>query len=112
MEAGLIRSQGRAILAVTTANHGRQIAVNSAPQQTVRIDQPLWVAVNSPGSTEIAVLHNSRLLGKIAGEKGQLRIDPARLGFGPVSLRVVGIGSEEPKSYAWAKPIELTVEKE
>lgn len=111
VQSGRIASQGRTILGITTANHGRRIAVTVAPQSTVRPGQPLWVAANSPGSTEIAVLHNSRLLGKILGEKGFLKIDPATLGYGPVRLRAVGLGGQQPLTYVWAKPIELTVER-
>lgn len=111
VEAGPIQSQGRAITSITTANHGRQIAVTVEPQQTVRPGQPLWVAANSPGSMEIAVLHNSRLLGKIPSEKGRLQIDPATLGSGPVQLRVVGVGDDGPKDYVWAEPIELKLEE-
>lgn len=110
VEAGPILSQGRAILAVRTSNRGRRIAVNVAPQQTVEPGDPIWIAANSPGSTEIAVLHNSRMLGKIAGDKGRLKIDPAGLGYGPVRLRVVGIAGKEPINYAWADPIELTIQ--
>jgi hypothetical protein len=76
----------------------------------VRPGEPLCVTADSPGSTSIAVLHNSRLLGKITGGHGQLEIDPVKLGFGPVELRVVGLGESGSTSYAWAEPIELVVE--
>jgi hypothetical protein len=111
VEAGLIQSQGRQIMAVTTANHGRKIAATVTPQGSVRPGRPLVVAANSPGSVDINVLHNSRLLGRIAGEQGRLSIDPATLGYGPVRLRVVGRGKGGSTSYAWARPLELTVEQ-
>ena len=110
VEAGPIQSQGRWITSLTTANHGRKITASVRPRGTVRPDKPLVVTADSPGSISIAVLHNSRLLGKIAGEGGRLQIDPAPLGLGPVSLRVVGLGKGGSTSYAWARPIELTIE--
>jgi hypothetical protein len=111
IEAGPIQSQGRWISSITTANHGRKITASISPAGTIRPGKPLVVTADSPGSTSISVLHNCRLLGTIAGDHGQLQIDPARLGFGPVELRVVGVGNGGSTSYAWARPIELVVEK-
>lgn len=108
--AGPIQSQGRRVFSITTANHGRKITASVTPEGTVRPGKPLVVTADSPGSIGIAVLHNSRLLGQIAGPQGRLEIDPVKLGFGPVGLRVVGVGEGGSTSYAWAKPIELTVE--
>lgn len=110
VEAGPIQSQGRWITPIATVNHGRKITASVTPTETVRPGKPLVVTADSPGSIEIAVLHNSHLVGKITGQQGQVEIDPATLGFGPVSLRVVGLGKGGSTSYAWAKPIELTVE--
>ena len=110
VQSGPIRSQGRRIFSISTANHGRQITASVAPRGTVRADKPLVVTADSPGSIDIAVLYNSRLVGKIAGEQGQVEIDPATLGFGPVRLRAVGLGTGGSTSYAWAGPIELAVQ--
>ena len=111
VEAGPIQSQGRWIASIATANHGRKITASVSPTGTVRSGKPLVITADSPGSTSIAVLHNSRLLGTIAGQRGQLEIDPAKLGSGPVQLRVVGLGNGGSTSYAWARPIELVVER-
>jgi len=110
VQAGPIQSQGRWISSITTANHGRKITASVTPTGTVRPGKPLVVTADSPGSTSIAVLHNSRLLGTIARDSGRLQVDPAKLGFGPVQLRVVGLGHGGSTSYAWAQPIELVVE--
>ncbi len=107
IQAGPIRSQGRKIVAITTANHGRKITASLMPMGRVRPGQAVTVSANSPGSTQIAVLHNSRLLGMISGESGQLRVDPSVLGDGPLPLRVVGIGPGGPADYAWAKPLTI-----
>ena len=111
-EAGLIRSQGRWIAPITTANHGRTITVEATPAQIAYSGKPLTLTVKSPGSSGIVLLHNSRLLGAIKGSAGRLRIDePAALGYGTVQLRVVGFSSAKPTSYVWAKPINLTIKK-
>jgi hypothetical protein len=110
VEAGLIRSQGRALVPVTFANHGRSIEASVAPQGTAPAGSPLVVSVKSPGSTRIAVLHNSHLVGTIAGESGRVEIDPAVLGSGPVRLRAVGIVADDaPIQYVWSPPLEVHV---
>ena len=109
--AGPIQSQGRRIIAITTAGHGRKITTSVTPRGTVRLGRPLVLAASSPGSIGIAVLHNSRLLGRINGPSGRLDIDPAILGYGPVRLRAVGLGKGGPLDYVWSEPLEVTVEK-
>ncbi len=110
-EAGPIRSQGRAIVPIVAANHGRTITASITPSGTVPMTQRLTVTAKSPKAMGIAVLHNSHLLGKINGESGQLQINPAVLGAGPVRLRIVGLGDGTPLTYTWAAPIEVTLEK-
>ncbi len=104
VEAGLIRSQGRKIFPVVTANRGRKITVSIAPRRTVDADRKLYIKVDSPGSIAIAVMHNSRVVGKIAGESGRIEIDPSTLGYGPVRLSVVGLGQGGPADCALARP--------
>ena len=89
-----IRSQGRAILPIVTANHGRNITVSSAPQHSIHSDQSLVVTAKSPGSINIVVFQGTRPVGRIAGADGQVRIDPALLGRGPVRLQAGRLGPE------------------
>ncbi len=110
IEAGLIQSRGRRIVAVSTANHGREIDVSVAPSESVYSGRSIHIAAKSPGSIAIAVIHNSRLLNRINGSSGRLEINSGALGSGPVILRVVALGKGGPEDYVWAKPIELTVE--
>jgi hypothetical protein len=112
IEDGLIRSQGRWISSITTNNHGRTITAEANPATVVRADEPLTITVNSPGSSSIALLHNSRLLGSVKGSAGKLLIkEPIKLGYGTIELRAVGLSPKGPSTYAWAKPIVLTVKK-
>ena len=109
-EAGPIRSQGRLIVPVNTANHGRKISVSATPSGKVTSGKAVVLRVASPGSYGTVVLHNSRLLGRVDGEQGAVEIDTSTLGTGPVRLRVVALGRGGPTDYVHAKPIELTVE--
>jgi len=109
IEAGLIRSQGRHVLSITTANHGRKITASLSPTGTLSPGSPLVVTASSPRSVGIVVLHNSHAIGRLAGESGRIEIDAAVLGSGPIRLRVVGLSDGGPSSYVWARPLELVV---
>ena len=87
-----IESQGRQIIPVRLANHGRKIEASLVGDGPWRADKPLTIAVNSPGSIGIVAMHGSRVVGRITGEKGRIDIPANTLGAGPVRLRVVGLG--------------------
>jgi hypothetical protein len=110
VEAGLIQSQGRAILPVITDNHGRKIQVKAASKGVIRPDNPLIIDVDSPGSIGVSVLENSRIVGRLAGEKGQIKIEASELGSGPVRLQTVGLGQGDPSTHVMALPIDVLVE--
>ena len=110
VEAGLIQSQGRAILPVITDNHGRKIQVKAASKGVIRPDNPLIIEVDSPGSIGISVLENSRIVSRLAGEKGQIKIEADQLGAGPVRLQTVGLGQGDPSTHVMALPIDVSVE--
>ncbi len=110
VEAGLIQSQGRVIIPIVTDNHERKIAVNVASPGVIRPDNPLLINVNSPGSSSFSVLQNSRIVGRLSGEKGQIKIEAADLGAGPVRLQVIGLGREGPRTHVVSPPIDVRVE--
>ncbi|MGA2798085.1 MAG: hypothetical protein ABSE63_10925 [Thermoguttaceae bacterium] len=110
VEAGLIQSQGRAILPVITDNHGRKIQVKTTSKGVISPDNPLIIDVDSPGSAGIGVLENSRIVGRLAGAKGQIKIEADQLGAGPVRLQTVGLGQGDPSTHVMGLPIDVSVE--
>jgi hypothetical protein len=108
VEAGPIRSQGRWIRLVKTANYGRSIEVSAAPPRIVGPGGPLVITAKAPGCTVIAVFQGNRLVGKIAGPQGRVEIDPHSLGSGPVRLRVMGL-SQTARDNVVAEPLDLEV---
>ncbi|MGO8691396.1 MAG: hypothetical protein ACLQLG_17370 [Thermoguttaceae bacterium] len=108
VEAGPIRSQGRWIQLVKTANYGRTIEVSASPPHTVRPGGPLAITAHAPGCAMIAVFEGNRVVGKIAGPQGRVEIDPHSLGSGPVCLRVMGL-SPTARNNVVARPLELEV---
>jgi hypothetical protein len=110
IEASPIRSQGRAIIPISTANHGRHIEAARLPAGNIRRGDTLTVTAKSPGSLGMLVFHHAQLVGKIAGAEGRVEIDPTKLGRGPVMLRVVGLGEGSAVQNVWAPPLRLEVE--
>ena len=108
--AGPIETQGRRIIPITTANHGRKIEASVVTKPPLQADKPITIAAKSPGAIGILVIQGHRIVARIAGEQGQAEIAPNVLGAGPVELRVVGLGNGGAATHALAAPIELTIQ--
>ncbi|MBN2579763.1 MAG: hypothetical protein JXB10_12305 [Pirellulales bacterium] len=108
--AGPIQTQGRTIFAVESANYGRKIFVKAVSGQHVTPDNPLVLEVASPGSTGVAIIQNSRLVGRLAGNQGRIEIPAEKLGAGPVRLTALGLGRGGVRSHVVAPPIDVTVD--
>ena len=109
VQKGPIRSQGRRIIEISTANHGRSITVEALPQPAVTPDAPLVLVVNAPRAMNVGVLQGTRVVARIAGPQGRCEIKAAMLGAGPVRLQVVGFGTGGPETNVLAKPLDVLV---
>ncbi|NLF09152.1 MAG: hypothetical protein GX594_14425, partial [Pirellulaceae bacterium] len=67
------------------------------------------IAVRSPDSAGVVVLHGSRVVGKLNGGEGRIEVPADKLGAGPVRLRVIGIGGGGVRTNAAAEPLELSL---
>ncbi|HEX3727861.1 MAG TPA: hypothetical protein VHV08_16530, partial [Pirellulales bacterium] len=110
IEAGPIESQGRAQLGVVVDNHGRTAQMTTSPANTVRWDETLKVHVKAPGMSEILIVNNDRLLGRVSASEGQVEINPRRFGLGPVMLQAFGVSGSGPRNRVAATPVRITVE--
>ncbi|MBN1909570.1 MAG: hypothetical protein JW818_07525 [Pirellulales bacterium] len=104
-----IHTQGRAILPLKTANHGRTIMARYSPPGGVRLGGHLDVTAKSPGASQIDVYHRRLHLGTIRGESGQLAINPDRLGQGPVQLDVIAVHGAGLGGRVRAEPLSFEV---
>jgi hypothetical protein len=104
-----IESQGRQIIPVRLANHGRKIEASLVGDETQRADQPLTISVRSPGSIGVVALRGSTVLARVAGEEGKVEIPANTLGAGPVQIRVIGLGSGGATTNVVADPLEVTL---
>ena len=109
---GPVPARGEKIIPVATANHKRTIQVTCEPEKVVSLKKSLIITVKSPKSTSIHIIRGMSPLRTIAGDDGQVEIPAEALGLGPVRLQVVGVGNaEDPKSYAFAPPLDIVVEE-
>jgi hypothetical protein len=108
IDAGPIETQGRAIIPVTSNNHGRTIQATAAAG--IRWGQSLKVHIKAEGMQELAVVHGTRVLGKTTGPEGDVEINPRVFGLGPVQLQAVGTAGATAAQRVWSAPIVLNVE--
>jgi len=107
---GVRRLQGSQTIAIITRNHRRSVSFEEKPDGVVSASSPVRLEVIAPGSIGVAVTHNGRLVGRLSGDRGRIEIDPQRLGYGPVTLKVVGLGAGGPATNVIARPVEFTVQ--
>lgn len=108
IENSTIETQGRAIVPITTANHGRTIEFTATPADRVKWGEKLTLAAKCPGASAIRIQRNGALIKEVTGEEGSIEIDPQLLGYGPVVLNAVVIGATV-QEQAISSPIRLQV---
>ena len=101
-----IETQGRAIVPIIVDNHGAAVEIKVAPATRAPISGKFKVTVRQPGATSIAVRQNSRDLGRVMGETGELEIPATAVGRGPTTIQAFGLG----KAPAVSPPVHLFVE--
>jgi uncharacterized protein (TIGR03790 family) len=101
-----IETQGRAVVPILVSNHDAAVEIKVLPSNRVPLSSKLRVTVRQPGATSIAIRQNSRDLGSVKGESGELEILATTLGRGPTTLQAVSAG----KTPATSTPIRLFVE--
>jgi hypothetical protein len=93
VRADSIETQGRQIVPLTVRNKVAPVELQVAPQPGVGHGGKLKMHVRQPGATSIAIRQNSREVGRVQGESGEVEIPAATLGHGPVMLQAFSEGS-------------------
>jgi hypothetical protein len=101
-----IETQGRAIIPVFVNNHDAAVEIKVGPATQVPLAAKLKVSVRQPGATSFTIRQNSRVLGNVKGESGELEIPATTLGRGPTSLQAISEG----KAAAASAPVHVLVE--
>jgi uncharacterized protein (TIGR03790 family) len=111
VESSLIQSQGRLIIPIMVNNQQGQLQWSTDPSESVAWDKLITASAASDGAQEIVFVHGRRIVGRIAGERGQVRIDPSDLGYGPITLQAVALRGEDPREHVFGQPIRLRVNR-
>jgi uncharacterized protein (TIGR03790 family) len=92
IRADSIETQGRQIVPLTVRNELAPVELQVAPQPGVGHAGKLRMRVRQPSATSIAIRQNSREVGRVEGESGEVEIPAATLGHGPVTLQAFSEG--------------------
>jgi hypothetical protein len=91
-DSGPLETQGRIILPATVNNRGAMVEIKVLPQAVVSSSAKIRVSVRQVGATAIAIRQNSRELGRVQGEAGEIELAAATLGRGPLALQAFSEG--------------------
>lgn len=106
--AGPIETQGRTIIPVTVDNQGGGVELSVAQADAARWDTAVTVRVKAVKAAQIFVVHNNRILGRVAGAEGEVKFNPRLLGTGPVSLQAIAAQGPGKLGFISA-PVSLTI---
>jgi uncharacterized protein (TIGR03790 family) len=103
--ADAIETQGRAVMPFYTSNHAAALDVKVTPLSASN-DGKFHVTVRQPGANSITIRQNSRDVGSVQGEAGEIDVSAATLGRGPSMLQAVSEGDAR----AVSAPVRVQVE--
>jgi uncharacterized protein (TIGR03790 family) len=103
--ANAIETQGRLIMPFYTSNHDATLDFKVTPART-SADGKFQVSVRQPGAKAIAIRQNSRDVGRVQGEAGEVEVSAATLGRGATLLQAFSEGDAP----AVSMPIRVQVE--
>jgi hypothetical protein len=101
-----IETQGRVIVPILVNNHEAAVEIKVFPATRVGLAAKLKLSVRQPGAAAIAIRQNSREVGRVKGEAGEVEIPAATLGRGPSTLQAFSEGT----SAVVSTPIPILVE--
>ena len=108
IETSPLETQGRQVVPVTFANHGRSIELTVEPVEVSR-KGTVRVSVRGKGIVGAVVFATGRVLGRTTGPESSIEVPAELLGRGTVLVRATGRGGATPADGATAVPVTVTV---
>ncbi len=108
IESSPVETQGRRIVPVSFANHGRALEVAVEPRQTT-LDGAVRVSVKGTGVQGAVVFALGRVLGRTTGSEGVIEVPAELLGRGTVLIRAAGRGGPAAADGVNAEPVAVDV---
>ena len=101
-----VESQGRVNLPLEVHNHDGNLEFSIVPESVVAAAGSLRLKASQPGARSIKFLQNSRVVGRIMGDQGEIEIAATQLGRGPTTIQAKSDGENPVVS----KPIPIRVD--
>ncbi|NBV47214.1 MAG: hypothetical protein EBR86_16660 [Planctomycetia bacterium] len=108
IDSSPVETQGRAVLPISTSNHGRELVVVAEPA-AVALDGSVKISVVGKGVETVTVFASGRVLGRIDGAVGAIDVPGADLGLGTVTIMATGRAGSGATEAANAIPVLVTV---
>jgi len=108
IETSSVETQGRSVVPVMFANHGRAIELAVEPPQVSRSGS-VRVTVRGKGIGGAVVFATGRVLGRTTGPESSIEVPAELLGRGTVTVRATGRGGATPAEGVNAAPVTVEV---
>jgi hypothetical protein len=108
VERSSVQSQGRLIMPVRFANHGKKLTLAAEPAR-VRVSGTVAVSVSAAGLDGVAVYAMGRVLGRTPAGDTTIEVPAALLGRGRVTLRATGRSGAGAANGVNADPVTIEV---
>ena len=103
-----LETQGRAVIPVVFANHGRALSMAVTPQR-VPLGGSVRVTLEGEQLDGVLVFATGRVLGRLQAAAGSIDVPAAMLGRGRVMLHATGRAGRTPAESVNAVPVTVTV---
>ena len=103
-----IETQGRSVLPVIFANHGRTLTMAVTPQR-IAADGAVTVTLEGEKLDGVLVFSAGRILGRLRAAAGSIDVPAAMLGRGKVTLYATGRGGRTAADSVNAQPVTVDV---
>jgi uncharacterized protein (TIGR03790 family) len=103
-----VATQGRRIIPVIAANHGRSLTLSVEPRR-VRLGETLRIGVQGSGIDGAVVFALGRVIGRTAAAEAVIEVPADVLGLGTVTIRATGRGGPLPADGVNAEPVMVQV---
>lgn len=107
-ESSSVKSQGRDVVPVRFANHGKTLTLEATPTR-VNLAGTVRVRVAADGLDGVAVFSMGRVLGRTAGGDSTIEVPAELLGLGRVTIRATGRSGEGAANGVSADPVTIEV---
>jgi hypothetical protein len=103
-----VETQGRAVIPVVFANHGRSLSMTVAPRQ-VPLEGSVKIALAGESLDGVLVFATGRVLGRLQAASGAIDVPAVMLGRGRVTIHATGRAGRSAAESVNATPVTVTV---